>query len=312
MDPIDRIAPIVDNESAFRQACKRRLPSVVRVNTVKSTIRQAKAALDAESIDYETVDWNPRLLILDKRGPGNLWPYFHGWLHGQEEVSTLSAIALNPQPGERILETCAAPGSKTTHCAALMNDRGLIVGNDNNLGRLSALRANAERLGLTNLAITNQDARNYSIKPFQGTFNASDGFETFDRVLVDAPCSCDGTIRKNPDVREQWTKKHMNSITQIQQSILQRAIQLTTPGGRVVYSTCSFSPEENEAVVDNVLTELPCQIMTWKPPNGFETTQGETQWNGEMFDDSLQNTHRVYPHYNDTGGFFVAVLEVTA
>jgi NOL1/NOP2/sun family putative RNA methylase len=312
MNPLRRYAPLVDDEAAFLSACERPLPSVVRVNTIETTVERARAALDAEGVAYEPTDWHPGVLRLDERGPGTSWPYFHGWLHGQEEVSALPALAVDPRPGEVVWDACAAPGSKTTQLAALMDDAGVLVGNDNNLGRLSALRHNAERLGVSNLVVTNQDARNFSFKPFGEGSDDPNAVEAFDRALVDAPCSCEGTIRKNPDALDRWTMDHVASVAGVQKGILRRAVQATREGGTVVYSTCTFAPEENEAVLDHVLAEEDCELVEWDAPDGFETVPGVTEWEGEEFDPSVELAHRVYPHHNDTGGFFCAKLEVTA
>ncbi|MFB6244576.1 MAG: RsmB/NOP family class I SAM-dependent RNA methyltransferase [Halobaculum sp.] len=302
MTPLDRYAELVADESAFRAACDRPLPQVVRVNTLAATPERVATALSEEGVAHERVDWHDGLFRLPDGSPGTNWPYFHGWIHGQEEVSVLPTLALDPQPGELVWDAAAAPGSKTSHAAALMADRGTLVANDSNLGRLSALRHNAERLGLTNLVVTNQDARNYSLKPF--------AFDTFDRTLVDAPCSCEGTIRKNPDAHEEWTLNHVFEIASVQKGILRRAIQATRPGGTVVYATCTFAPEENEAVVDHVLNAENCRVVEWDAP--VETRPGVTEWNGETYDPAVEHTSRVYPHLNDTGGFYVAKLEVGA
>ena len=302
MNPLDRYAPLVDDEAAFRAACDRSLPSVVRVNTIKGEPERARRALDREGVAVDPVEWHDGLFRLPEDAPGTTWPYVYGWLHGQEEVSVLPGLALAPEPGERVWDACAAPGSKTSHLAALMDDRGTLVANDSNLGRISPLRHNAERLGVTNLVVTHTDSRNYSLKPFD--------FDTFDRTLVDAPCSCEGTIRKNPDAFETWSLDHVHEIAEVQKGILRRAVQATAPGGRVVYSTCTFAPEENEAVLDHVLQEESCRVVEWEPP--IETRPGVTAWEDETYDDSVTNAHRVYPHLNDTGGFFLAVLEVAA
>jgi len=300
MNPLERYAPLIDDYDAFLAACERSLPSVVRVNTIKVDSARARRALDKEGIDYEPVDWHDHLLRLPEASPGTNWPYFHGWLHGQEEVSAVPALALDPQPGEKIWDSCAAPGSKTTQLSALMDDRGLVVGNDNNLGRLSSLRHNAERLGVTNLVVTKQDGRNYSLKPF--------GFEEFDRAIVDAPCSCEGTVRKNPTTLEEWTLEHVHSVAAVQKGILSRAVQATKPGGTVVYSTCTFAPEENEAVVDHVLETEDCEVVAFDLP--LDSVSGVTEWEGDSYDPSVTGTHRIYPHLNDTGGFYCAKLEV--
>ncbi len=302
MNPLERYAPLIDDYDAFLAACERPLPSVVRVNTIKTDPGRARRALDAEGIDYEPVDWHDQLLRLPDGSPGTNWPYFHGWLHGQEEVSAVPALAVDPQPGEQIWDSCAAPGSKTTQLSALMDDRGLVVGNDNNLGRLSSLRHNAERLGVTNLVVTKQDGRNFSLNPFD--------FDEFDRAIVDAPCSCEGTIRKNPTTLAEWTLEHVHSVAAVQKGILSRAVQATKPGGTVVYSTCTFAPEENEAVVDHVLDTEDCEVVAFDPP--LDSVSGVTEWEGDSYDPRVTDTHRIYPHLNDTGGFYCAKLAVTA
>lgn len=302
MDVLARYEPLVDDYDAFREACSRALPSVVRVNTIKATVERATAALTADGVAWEQRPWNERLLKLETTSPGNTWPSFHGWLHGQEEVSAIPATVLDPQPGERVWDACAAPGSKTSQVSALMDDTGLVVANDNNLGRLSALRFNTERLGVTNVAVTNGDSRNFSLKPF--------GFDGFDRTLVDVPCSCEGTIRKNPDTLDEWTLSHVEGVAGVQKGILARAIQATKEGGTVVYSTCTFAPEENEAVLDFALESEDCRLVDYDID--LEHSPGVTEWEGEAFDESVRKAKRFYPHQNDTGGFFCAKLEVGA
>jgi len=300
MTVLERYEPLVDDFEAFRAACERPLPSVVRVNTLTATAARARQALDEEGIDHEPTGWHPGLLKLEGQ-PGANWPYVHGWLHGQEEVSVLPARVLDPVPGERVWDACAAPGSKTTQLAALMDDEGLLVATDHSLGRIAALRSNAERLGVTNVAVTNEDARVHSLKPFGG--------EPYDRALVDAPCSCEGTVRKNPDTLEEWTLDHVRGIAGAQKGILRRAVQATRSGGTVVYSTCTFAPEENEGVLDHVLGEEPCRLVEFDVP--LASSPGVTGWEGEEYDPRVARARRIYPHQNDTGGFFCAKLEVT-
>lgn len=301
MEPLSRYEPIIKDFEAFLAACERPLPAVVRVNTIKAAVQRVKHALDEEGVGYEGREWNPTVLELDTDKPGNTWPYFHGWIHGQEEISSLPTTVLSPQSGEQVLDSCAAPGGKTAQIAALMDDSGLVVANDSNLGRLSALRFNAERLGLTNVAVTRQDARNFSLKPLSLT--------EFDRTLVDAPCSCEGTIRKNPDALDTWSISHIEGVAGVQKGILRRAVQATREGGTVVYSTCTFAPEENEAVVDHVLENEDCAVSGFE--TGLDSRPGITEWQGEKYDDSVRKTQRFYPHHNDTGGFFCAKLEVS-
>jgi NOL1/NOP2/sun family putative RNA methylase len=303
VNPLDRYEPLVDDPAAFRAACERPLPTTVRVNTIKSSVERTRRALDEEGVAHEPVAWADDLLTLPDSSPGDSWAFAHGWLHGQEEVSALPARALDPRAGETVWCACAAPGSKATHAAALMTDRGTVVANDSSLGRLSALRHNAQRLGVTAATVTRQDARSYSLAPF--------AFDAFDRALVDVPCSCEGTVRKNPDVVHEWTMDHVESLAAIQTDILRRAVQATRPGGTVVYSTCTFAPEENEAVLDRVLRAEDCRVVEWGAPDGLATDPGVTEWEGETYDPQVARATRVYPHRNDTGGFFCARVEVS-
>jgi NOL1/NOP2/sun family putative RNA methylase len=318
MDPLARYDPLVDDPAAFHAACDRPLPSVVRVNGIEATPARVRRAFDEAGVGYEPVGWHDGLFRLaDDVSPGNTWPFVHGWVYGQEEVSAIPALALDPAPGERVFDPCAAPGSKTTQLAALMDDRGLLVANDNDLGRLSALRANAERCGVTNVAVTRSDARNFSLSPVgvserrsEARRTASDGGEPFDRALVDVPCSCEGTVRKNPGALDNWSLDHVEGIAGVQKAILGRALEVTGPGGTVVYSTCTFAPEENEAVLQYALQEYDCEVLDFEL--ALEHAPGVTRWRGEPYDDAVRQAKRVYPHHNDTGGFFCAKLEVGA
>ncbi|ACV48935.1 MULTISPECIES: RsmB/NOP family class I SAM-dependent RNA methyltransferase [Halomicrobium] len=305
MDVLERYEPLIDDFSAFRDACARPLPPVVRVNTLKTTVDRAIRALRDEGITVERTDWHEGLLELPDDQPGANWPYFHGWIYGQEEVSAVPVRVLGPEPGERIWDACAAPGSKTSQIAARQGDDGVVVATDSNLGRLSALRTNTEQLGITSVAVTHEDARNHSLKPF-----GDDDSAEYDRALVDVPCSCEGTVRKNPDTLDEWTLEHVEGIAGVQKGVLRRAIQTTKPGGTVVYSTCTFAPEENEAVLDYALETEACRLVPFEIP--LASTGGVTEWQGESYDDSVRQAHRIYPHHNDTGGFFCAKLEVTA
>jgi len=302
MDVLDRYEALVGDFDAFRDACERPLPNVVRVNGIKTTPERAARAFEDAGIGVSRREWHDGLLELDTGKPGNTWPYAHGWVHGQEEVSAIPARVLDPDPGDRVLDACAAPGSKTGQLAALMDDAGTLVANDDNLGRLSALRSNCDRLGVTCAAVTNRDGRNFSTKEL--------GVESFDSVLVDAPCTCEGTIRKNPDALDNWSHGYLNQVTGTQKGILRRAVELAEPGGTVVYSTCTFAPEENEAVLDHVLDEKDAELVPFEL--GLDSVPGITEWEGETFDSSMERAKRVYPHHNDTGGFFCAKLEVGA
>ncbi|MFW5965426.1 MAG: RsmB/NOP family class I SAM-dependent RNA methyltransferase [Halodesulfurarchaeum sp.] len=300
MEALDRYESIVPDFEAFHEALARPLPTTVRVNTIRSEPERVRNALQADGITVRQRPTAETILEVGTDKPGNTWPYVHGWIHGQEEVSAVPPLVLDPDPGEVVWAAAAAPGGKATQLAALMDDRGLVIANDDNLGRLAALRANADRLGVTTMAVTNQDARNYSFEPF--------GLDRVDRSLVDAPCTCEGTIRKNPDALDGAGPSASRELAAIQRDILERAIRATRPGGTVVYSTCTFAPEENEAVVDAVLDRTEATLVDFDPP--IPADPGVERWNGRRYDSSVTKTKRFYPHRSDTGGFYVAKLGV--
>ncbi|MFB6110925.1 MAG: RsmB/NOP family class I SAM-dependent RNA methyltransferase [Halobacteriaceae archaeon] len=299
--PLARYEPLVSDREAFRAACRRPLPIAVRVNTLRADPEAAVVALEDEGIPVSPVEWDRSLLELDTDSPGRTWPYVQGWIHGQELVSALPAPLVAPEPGDVVLDSCAAPGSKASHLAACMADEGTLIANDASLGRLSALRSNLDRLGVTSAVVTNRDGRHLTPDAL--------GIDAVDATLVDAPCSCEGTIRKNPDALDNWSEAGLAELAETQTALLRRAVRLTRPGGRVVYATCTFAPEENEAVVDTILRTEACDMRRVELP--IVTRPGLTEWRDTTFDQSLRQARRIYPHLNDTGGFFIAALEVT-
>lgn len=300
-NPLARYEPLLEDPEAFRDACRCPLPKAVRVNTLRTEPSAAVVALREEGIGVDPVPWDPTLLLLETDDPGTTWPYVQGWLHGQEVVSALPAPILDPDPDDTLLDLCAAPGSKTSHLAALTDDRGILVANDVDLGRLSALRSNLDRLGVTSAMVTNRDGRHLEAQALD--------IEEFDGALVDVPCSCEGTIRKNPNALADWSEDYLAEISTVQRALLARAIRLTKRGGTVVYSTCTFAPEENEGVLTEVLSSESCRMVPVDLP--IESRPGITSWEGETFDPAVKKAARVYPHLNDTGGFFIGALEVT-
>lgn len=236
-----------------------------------------------------------------------------GLVHLQEASSMLPPLALNPQPGELVLDLCAAPGGKSAQLALMMRHTGTLVVNDLSFERLRALRATQERLGLRNVVLCAQDGREL----------LAGHPPVFDKVLVDVPCSCEGTLRK----RGRWTfdpndQDFKRSLVETQRALLSRALRLTRPGGRVVYSTCTLDPQENEGVISAVLDEWSVarargQVnaeLSLEPLEieGLNASEGLTAWGGERWSDELRLARRIYPHQNDTGGFFLASIRVSA
>jgi hypothetical protein len=184
-----------------------------------------------------------------------------------------------------------------------MGNHGTVVANDRDFNRIRAIHHMTERLGILNTCTTLYDGANYP-----------KAAGLFDKVLVDVPCSCEGTIRKNPELALDPTGGLSRKMSGGQSALLRKAFQLCKPGGRIVYSSCTYAPEENEAVVDTLLQEVGRSAVHLVPARveGFPASEGVTTWNGEAYDESLQLAMRVWPHQNDTGGFFVAVLEKDA
>jgi 16S rRNA (cytosine967-C5)-methyltransferase len=208
-----------------------------------------------------------------------------GRIYIQDEASQLVAHVLGAKPGELILDACAAPGSKTTHVADMADDRALIVAGDLYGHRLRALLDSAARQGLKNIrAVTHDAARALAFAP-----------ETFDRVLVDAPCIGTGTLRRNPEIRWRITAEDLPVLQDRQALILRNSARMVGPRGRLVYSTCSVEPEENEAVLARFLAEE----SGWRQ---IQAPVPETL----LSDDKAVRT---WPHRDGSDGFFMAVLE---
>lgn len=229
--------------------------------------------------------------------PGR-WPiYLSGWIHVQDETSLLAGRMLGAKPGERIIDLCAAPGGKSVIAATMMEDCGTLVANEMSGTRIVALRRAFERLQITCGAVAHGDALQYPLQPGE-----------FDRVIADVPCTCEGTSRKqrirHPDASDQFRA----SINQMQKAILRRALQLCAVGGTVLYATCTYSPEENEMVIQAAQTVADFEVLPIAKLDGVKWSTGEMQWGGKTFRPDLKNAIRLWPHQNDSGGFFFACL----
>lgn len=297
--PFARYRSLVDDWDAFCDALARPLPTCIWTNTLRTTPRRLLEWLADDGLTPTPIPWYPGAYTLpDDAQPGARLPYAAGLYHIQEEVSLLPVVLLAPRPGERVLDLCAAPGGKTAQIAVALRNHGTVVANDRHAMRLGVVRATAERLGLLNVATTTYDAANYP-----------GAAGVFDRVLADVPCSCEGTSRKHPGVLEQASPEASEAISGVQRAILRKAAQLCRPGGRIVYSTCTYAPEENEAVVDALLREDDRLRVVPAAVPGFAADPGLTEWRGARYDASLRHALRYWPHRHDTGGFFAAVLE---
>ncbi|GEO25130.1 16S rRNA (cytosine(967)-C(5))-methyltransferase [Alicyclobacillus acidoterrestris] len=226
---------------AMLAACNDAAPLTVRVNPLKTTRHELKETL-AEALHTDVRDGvlSPQALVV----PGavnveNLSAYQTGQCTIQDEAAMLIAPLLGPEPGMHVLDMCAAPGGKTTHIAELMRDEGTIDAYDVYLQKVRMIQAQSERLGLRSIVASLGDGRQFADKQAQ-----------YDAVLVDAPCSGLGVMRRRPDIRHRRKPSDISQLVTLQRELLGAAIQATRPGGVIVYATCTLMPEENQQVVD--------------------------------------------------------------
>ena len=240
-------------------------PLTLRVNTLRTTQSRMVELLRQAGREAACCSVSPVGLTLAKQGPVTEIPgYAEGLFYVEDEAAQLVPLILDPQPGERILDVCAAPGGKTTHLAALMQNRGSLVAADRDSERLELVRANCRRLGMG------------IVEPVTVDFTAPNvsrlGPEPFDRILVDAPCSALGVLRRHPEAKWHKTEQLVSEAQRMQMAIVEQAARLLRAGGVMVYSTCSTESEENERVVDRLCEVHPEfsrePVTPWLPPNG--------------------------------------------
>lgn len=293
---VDRLHRLVDDGDALLEALTSPRPPAIRVNTLKVDPERARSAMEEAGLAIEPIGWLPHAHRVTAGEPGRTLPHFLGWIYVQSASSMLPPLAVRDALDDAcVLDGCAAPGSKTTQLAQLMGNSGAIVANDRTEGRIAALKGNLGRCGVANAVVTQEDLRFVDWEA-----------DAFDVALVDAPCSGEGILRKSWGPLEHWTEHRVRSIGGVQKQLLDRAIDLTRPGGRVVYSTCTFGPEECEAVVDHALATRDVDVV----PLDLEVPArpGVTAWGDETYDDRVASCARIYPHDVDTDGFFLGVL----
>lgn len=294
---LHRYRDIVDDFDAFIEVADQPLERVIWANTARTTLEAAAEVIARRCPEAKPLSWRPGAWRLPAEARPGKWPeYLMGWLHGQEEAALWAVDVLDPQPGERVLDLCAAPGNKTAQIALAMQGQGLLVANERRYGRLSAMRRTLDRLGFTAVVVSHSDGLSFPELP-----------GGYDRVLVDVPCSCEGTSRKVDGRRHQGASTHREWIAGVQRGLLRRALKLVRPGGVVVYATCTYAPEENEGVLDGI-DPSQATIEAVRPPAGLITAPGILDWGRDHYRPDVRNGLRMWPHHNDTGGFFVARL----
>jgi 16S rRNA (cytosine967-C5)-methyltransferase len=258
----------------------------LRVNTLKTTITEVETALINAGVTVIRIPSLPQGLRIENAGAITELPgYKQGWWIIQDASAQLVTHLLDPQPGETIIDTCAAPGGKTTHIAELMADRGQIIACDRATQRLNKVRENATRLQLQSIQIQAGDSRN--LEQFANIA---------ERVLLDAPCSGLGTLHKRPDIRWRKSSKSIQELVSLQRQLLEQVATWVKPNGILVYATCTLNLWENEKVIQSFLEQHP----NWSIQSPADmTTKNWVTPEGWI---------KIYPHRHNMDGFFMVRL----
>ena len=261
------------------------LESLERPRAVALRFNPLKGEAPRLPFAQESVPWEPMGYYYDPDSRPGLHPYHEAGVYYLQEASAMVPVALlDPQPGETVLDLCAAPGGKTTQIAGRMAGKGLLICNEINPKRAKILGKNIERMGVSNALVLNEHPQNLAKKCI--------GF--FDRVLVDAPCSGEGMFRKEEAAVTDWSEETVSMCAARQAEILDSAASMVKPGGLLVYSTCTFAPQENEEAVESFLTRHP----------EFSAEEVSAPW----FTQAGKGMFRLWPHKLKGEGHFAAVL----
>jgi NOL1/NOP2/sun family putative RNA methylase len=289
----------------FFEVAKTKPKKSIRVNTLKISPEELKKRLEKKSWEISKIKDHPEILriesILQPGEIGKTKEHILGYYYSQEITSMMPIIALKPEPEEILLDCCAAPGSKTTQAAALMQNKGTIFANDVTISRIIILSANLERQGVTNTIITRHDAVILSKKLEELDLK-------FKKILLDAPCSGEGNIRVSPRTYVEWSENLVKSMGRKQKKLASSIINLLEKNGEIIYSTCTHAPEENEEVIQYILDNNPdMEIQEFLLP--IKTRPGITSWKDKTFSKEMNKCHRIYHHDNDMEGFFLCKLK---
>lgn len=266
----------------------------LRVNTLKISVEAFKKI---SPFKIEAVPWTKDGFYYEEKDMPGKHPYYHAGLYYIQEPSAMApAAVLGVRPGEKVLDLCAAPGGKTVQVAAGLNGQGVLVTNDIHPGRVKALVKNIELYGIRNAVVTNEKPQHLADK-FTGYF---------DKILVDAPCSGEGMMRKDENAVKSWGKFDVQTCCAMQRDILFYADKMLKTEGILCYSTCTFAPEENEGTIEWFLGEFPnYAVLDIQKVEGMD--KGQPQWANARED--LNKCVRFWPHKAKGEGHFIALLQ---
>jgi len=302
LDRLPHIIPQDTLDQVLKSFCHRK-PSTFRANTLKISADELEKKLKDLGIETERVSWYKDAFILKNVSQKVLTEtelYKRGYVYVQGLSSMIPALILDPKPHEKVLDITAAPGSKTTQMATLMENTGEILANDKSHVRNFKLKANITLQGVTNTHITQMPAQILWKKlP-----------EYFDKTLVDVPCSMEGRFyTEDPKTYKDWSTKKIQFLEEQQKYILWSAISATKPGGSIVYSTCTLAPEENEGVIDWILKKLKDAIIIEEIfLHNVPIDKSIIQWNNRTYNQQIQKTVRILPS-SSMEGFFIAKIK---
>lgn len=285
----DKIKEIIADEwNEFEYCYQNNKYQALRLNPLKLKENDYSLVTEKFAPEEERVPWEKNgLYYLSDMHPGK-HPYHEMGLYYIQEPSAMSAASiLGVEPGMKVLDLCAAPGGKSTQLASYLGQKGMLVSNEINNTRCRILSSNIERMGIRNAIVTNEDS-----------FRLADKFTSFfHAILVDAPCSGEGMFRKNPEAIKEWSPQQVLVCAKRQSEILDNAAMMLKPGGHLVYSTCTFSKEENEEVISSFLEKHPDFMLDGKDAPWFSMSLLEKK-----------GAFRLWPHRLKGEGHFVAVL----
>lgn len=286
---IERYKQLTDIDK-FIEYSLRPKRKAIRVNTLKISIDE----LNKRMHGLKQVPWCKEGFWVkeDERGVGNTLEHFLGYIYLQEASSMIPPVVLNAKEKEVILDMCASPGSKTTQIAAMMKNTGILIANDNDRTRLKPLSINLRRCGVLNCAMTLMEGRWFKE-------------EMFDRVLVDAPCSGVGTIKKSLRSVYEWNPNTIKRFSGIQKQLVDTGIKVLKENGTLVYSTCTLEPDEDEGVVDYIVNKYD-NVKVEKINLDVKSTKPVTFFENKEYSDEVKKCLRIWPQDNDTEGFFIA------
>ena len=297
---VERYSKLTDWES-FKTCSLSFLRRSIRVNTLKMPVKELKKRLE-KNWQLEQVPWCKEGFWIEhekkeRRDIGNLIEHTLGYFYTQEAASMIPPIVLDPKPDEIVLDIAASPGSKTTQIAQYMENKGILIANDYTYERMKPLCINLQRCGVTNAIVTLMEGQRFK----------RSGIE-FDRVLVDAPCSGTGTIRKSLKTIGIWNPDMIKRLSITQKQLIETGFNLLKENGTMVYSTCSLEPEEDEAVVDFLLNKYENAKLQEIKLN-LKRSDAVLEFDGKKYSNEIRKCLRIWPQDNDSEGFFVAKIK---